>query len=74
MYTHISFLFLHSFFKDLFIYFLERGQGREKEEKHQCVVPSHTPPTGDLFHNPGMCPRLGIEPMTLWFSGWHSIH
>ena len=25
-------------------------------EKHQCVVASHTLPTGDLAHNPGMCP------------------
>ena len=39
------------FFKD-FIYLLsERG----REEKHQLVV-SHTPPTGNLAHNPGMCP------------------
>ena len=25
-------------------------------EKHQCVVASHTSPTGDPAHNPGMCP------------------
>ena len=39
-------------------YLLERGEGREKEreEKHQCVVASSTPPTGDLAHNPGMGP------------------
>ena len=33
--------------------------GREEEregEKHQCVVASHVPPTGDLARNPGMCP------------------
>ena len=42
------------FFKNLF---LERGEGREKEgEKHRCVVASYVPPTGDLAHNPGMCP------------------
>ena len=36
--------------------FLERGEGKEKkEEKHQCVVASRAPPTGDLAHNPGMC-------------------
>ena len=30
---------------------------REKEgEKHQCVVASYAPPTGDLTDNPGMCP------------------
>ena len=30
------------------------------------------PPTGDLAHSPGMCPRLGIEPATLQFTGQHS--
>ena len=42
----------------LFIYLkiLERGREGEREgEKHQCVVASHAPPTGDLAHNPGMC-------------------
>ena len=41
----------------LFILFLEKGRKREREgEKHQCVVASHTAPTGDLAHSPGMCP------------------
>ena len=44
-----------NFFKD-FIYFLREGKGGRKEEKHQCVVASHLPPTGDLAHNPGTCP------------------
>ena len=47
------------FFKVLFIYLLilERGREGEREgEKHQCVVASHTHPTEDLAHNPGMCP------------------
>ena len=30
-------------------------------EKHQCVVASHTPPTGDLAHNPGMCPHWELN-------------
>ena len=39
----------------LFIFY--REEGREKEgEKHHCVVASHVAPTGDLAHNPGMCP------------------
>ena len=55
--------------------FLESGEGKEEEgEKHQCVVASHAPPTGDLAQNPGICPRLGIELATLWFTGRHSIH
>ena len=39
-----------------FYLFLERGKGGRKREKHQCVVASPTPPTGDLPHNPGMYP------------------
>ena len=43
-----------SFFSKDFIYlFLERGR---EEEKHQCVVASHAPHTGDLASNLGTCP------------------
>ena len=49
----------------LFIYlFIYRERGREGEregEKHQCVVASHASPTGDLAHNPGMCPDLELN-------------
>ena len=47
-----------SFFFFLKIYFQrERKGGRKKEgEKHQCVVASCAPLTGDLARNPGMCP------------------
>ena len=39
------------------LFFRERGREGEREgEKHQCVVVSHTPPTGDLACNPGTCP------------------
>ena len=56
-------------------YFLERGwEGERRGEKHQCVVASHVPPTGNLACNQGMCPRLGIEPVTFWFAGQHWIH
>ena len=49
--------------KDFIYSFLERGREGEREgEKHQCVVASHTPPTGDLAHNPGMSPD--------WESSW----
>ena len=40
------------FFKYFIYLFFNRGGGREGE-KHQCVVASRTPPTGDLAHNPG---------------------
>ena len=41
-----------------FIYFIFReGKGGEREgKKHQCVVASGAPLTGDLACNPGMCP------------------
>ena len=54
------------FFKDkerIFFFFLRfylfifGERGREEERgKHQCVVASPIPPTGDLARNPGMCP------------------
>ena len=50
-YSLRSFLFL-----DFIYLLLERGEGREKKEKHQCVVVSYTAPNGDLAHNPDMCP------------------
>ena len=46
-------------FKKIFYLFIFRERGREGEregEKHQCVVASCAPPTGDLVFNPGMCP------------------
>ena len=48
-------------FKNLFIYFREKGREEEREgEKHQHMkhwwVASCTPPTGDWAHNPGLCP------------------
>ena len=59
------FFFLSVFLKD-FIYFQRRGgrEGGREGEKH-LLVASHMPPTGDLAHNPGMCP----EPVTLRFTG-----
>ena len=45
------------FLKIYLLIFSERGREGEREgEKHQCVVASHAPPTGDLAYNPGMCP------------------
>ena len=51
------------FFKDFIYLFLERGWEEEKEgEKHQYVAVFHLPLTGNLAHNPGLCPALGINP------------
>ena len=55
--SKLHFFFL--FFKKRFYLFITRERGKEREregEKHQCVVVSHTPPTGDPARNPGMCP------------------
>ena len=42
---------------------MREGKGeRNLGEKHQGVVASHVAPTGDLAHNPGMCPD--------WESNW----
>ena len=51
-----------NFFKAFIYLFLEKGEGREKEERNIDVqeihgsVASHMPPTGDLAGNPGICP------------------
>ena len=47
-----------SFFKDFIYLFLGRGEGKEKERERNINVwlPLMCPPTGDLAHNPGMCP------------------
>ena len=47
------------FLKDFIYLFLESGEegkGEREGEKHQCVVASHTSPTGDLARNPGIFP------------------
>ena len=62
------------FLKILFIYLLERGGKREKEERIINVwLPLVCPLLGcgpQLRH----VPWPGIKPVTLWFSSWHSIH
>ena len=46
-----------SFLKKIFYLVLERGEAKEKEgQKHQCVIASCTPATGNLARNPGMGP------------------
>ena len=41
--------------KILFIFRLRGMEGVREEEKHQYVVASCMPQTGDLAHNPGLC-------------------
>ena len=71
----ISIYFLFYFLKD-FTYFLERGEGREKErernidvqEKHPSGA-SCRPPTGDLACNSGMGPD---QESNLWPFSWQA--
>ena len=49
-------------------------EGKEEREKHQCMVASRVPPTRRPGQKPRHVPWLGMEPATLWFTGWHSIH
>ena len=64
-----------TFKKILFIYFWERGEGRKKHRERNINV--WLPLTCAPHWGPGPQPRhvswLGIEPVTLWFPGWHSI-
>ena len=51
-----NYVVLFRFLKKDFIYLFFRQRGRDGErerQKHQCVVASCMPPTGDLAHNPG---------------------
>ena len=56
-YGALSNVYDHLFLKRFYLFnFRERGREGEREgEKHQCVIASHVPPTGDLGHNLGMC-------------------
>ena len=50
------------FFKRFYLFiFRERGREERKGKKHQCVVASHAPQTGDLARNPGMCPHWELN-------------
>ena len=73
--TEISFiLFLLGFFFLQRFYREEEGREKERERKISVCGCICTPLTGDLARNSGMCPRLGIEPVTFWIAGQHSIH
>ena len=73
-YTTLWILLLNGtlyFVKGFYLFiFRQRGtEGERKGEKHQCVVDFHRPPTGDLAHNPGMCPDWGSN---RWPFGSHA--
>ena len=45
-----------------------KGERKRRRETSMCGCLSHTPHWGPHC----MCPTLGVEPATLWFTGWHS--
>ena len=75
--TEVQCHFYHIiFFKKDFIYlFLERGErGRKRwRETSLCGYLSHAPYWGP-WPQPRHVPWLGIESVTLWFAGRHSIN
>ena len=56
-------------------FFLQRGEEREKRgrEISMCSCLSCAPHKGPS-PQPRNVPWLGIKPVTLWFTGWRSIH
>ena len=70
--------FYYILFKDCIYSSLERGEGREKERKRNINM--WLPLTHPLRWCEGLGPQPrhvaqpGIEPATLGFTGWHSIH
>ena len=65
------------FFKTSYLFIFREGEGKEKERERNINVwlPLMHPLLGAC---PGLQPRhvpwLVIEPATIWFSGWCSIH
>ena len=46
-----------NFLKDFYLFIFREKEEREKERERKInVVAFHMAPTGDLAHNPGMCP------------------
>ena len=56
------------FFKRFHLFIFSEGKGREKQRERNINV------WLPLTHPPGMCLRLGIKPVTLWFTDGHSNH
>ena len=71
--SHTSQDFFFRFFLEFIYLFLKRGRKKERGRNINVWLPLVLP-TGDLSSNPGMYPRLGIEPTILWFVGWRSFH
>ena len=61
---------IYFFFLKILVYLLERGERRERKRERDIEdvpdilrwVASCMPPTGDLAHDPGMCPDWELNP------------
>ena len=63
------------FLKKILYLFSEREEDREKErETNINQSPLRWGPSGDLAHNPGMCPDWESNLETFQFTGQRSIH
>ena len=62
------------FFQRFYLFIFRQGEGGRNTEKSMRGCRSRMPPTGDLAHNPSLCPDLGIKPGTLWFEAWRWMH
>ena len=54
----LNFLFIYIYIWRFYLFIGREREGDWEGKKHQCVVVSRMPPTGDLACNPGMCPDL----------------
>ena len=70
MFTGALFFFL---FLRFYLFIFREGKGGKEEKKHQCDCLSHAPYWG-YGPQPRYVPLLGIESVTLWFAGQHSIY
>ena len=65
------------FFKKYFLYLFFELRGRKEKERETNInvwLPLVRPLLGTWPATQACALTLGIEPVTLWFSGWHSIH
>ena len=70
----LDLIFYFLFFKDFLHLFLEeKGREGERERNINVWLPFASPHWGPGPHLRHM-PWLGIEPVTLWFTGLHSIY
>ena len=58
------------YFFMLFIFTEVEGREEGGRETSMCGCLLCVP-HWDLARNPGLCPLLGIELVTLWFASWH---